>query len=182
MSTKEKNLEEEDSEENILDEKNFQEKIKNYMEKHGKSWLWVSIGIVIVYYFFIWYMFFIGISSLFNAIFYTIFYPLVVFFLINYRKLKHKVLINKIMLIGGLGSGITVVICLFAGYILFWGPWALLQDVLPANSRLAIALILMGAIYGIVAYILYRFGKKREWKILPDYSKARATNLSTAPC
>jgi len=196
MNTKEKGLEEEDSEEDILEEKNFQEKIKNLpksyrknwiwvsmekhrkswvwvsMEKHRKSWVWVSIGCIIVYTFFFWYMYFIGIFSLFYPIFYTIFYPLAVFFIYYGLKSKYKVLINKIMLIGCAGFGITVVIWFFASYILITSaPWALLQDVLPANSRFAILLILMGAIYGIVAYILYRFGKKREWKIIPDYQK-----------
>ena len=38
MSTKEKGLEEEDSEEEILEEKNFQEKIKNFMENYRKNY------------------------------------------------------------------------------------------------------------------------------------------------
>ena len=37
MNTKEKNLEEDDSEEQILEEKNFQEMIKNFWENYKKT-------------------------------------------------------------------------------------------------------------------------------------------------
>ena len=135
------------------------------MENYKKNWVWVSIGGMIVNTFFLWYLFFIDISSLFNTILLTIFYPLAVFFVYYARKSKHKILINKIVLIGCAGFVITVVIWLFVVYIFISAPWALFYDKLQVILRSPILLILMGAIYGIVAYVLYRFGKKREWKI-----------------
>ncbi len=169
MITKEKNLEEEDSEEDILEEKNFQEKFKNFMENYRKNWVWVSIGGITMSTFFLWYIYFIDIISLLNAILFTIFFPLTVFFVYYARKSKHKFLLNKIMLIGCFGYGITIFKWLFACYILIYAPWAPFYEKLSEISRSVIILILMGAIYGIVAYILYRFGKKREWKIGPFY-------------
>ncbi len=168
MSTKEKNLEEEYSEEDILEVKNFQEMIKNLTKSHGKNWVWFSI---IVNTIFIWIMFVTGIFRSLNAILLTIFIPLMIF---SYyaRKSKHKIFFNKIMLVGCAGYVITAVIWLFAGYILFNAPWAPFYHFYHKLSDIpqaAILLILMGAIYGIVAYILYRFGKKREWKIFHYY-------------
>ncbi len=169
MITKEKNLEEEYSEEDILEEKNFQEMIKNFMENYKKNWVWVNIGGITVNTIFLWYLFFLDISSLLFTILFTIFYPLVIILAYYTTKSKHKILIKKIAMVGGFGYAITVVIWLFAGYILFWAPWAPFYHKFSDIPLTAIQLILMGAIYGIVAYILYRFGKKREWKIFPDY-------------
>ena len=166
MSTKEKILEEEDSEEDIMEVKNFQEKIKNLTKSHRKSWVLVSIIVNTVL---IWIMYFTGNFRLLSAILITIFCPLAVFVVYYLRKSKYKILLNKIVLIGCAGYVITVVIWLFTGYILFNAPWAPFYHKLSDIPQAAILLILMGAIYGIVAYILYRFGKKREWKIGWDY-------------
>ncbi|QEE14802.1 hypothetical protein DSAG12_00619 [Promethearchaeum syntrophicum] len=76
---------------------------------------------------------------------------------------------NKIMLVGCVGYVITVIIWLPSGYILVNASWAPLHNVLSPNLEVTFILLLMVAIYGIVAYILYRFGKKREWHISPYY-------------
>ena len=77
----------------------------------------------------------------------------------------------KIVIIGCGTLFLGCLIWLLSGYILITAPWAPLHDLLTPNLEFAFLLILMGAIYGIMAYILYRFGKKREWKFSPYYQK-----------
>ncbi len=150
-----------DNKENYLEEEDILEE-KNLTKSHRKRWVLVSIIVSTVL---IWILYFTGNFRLLSAILITIFSPLAIFVVYYLRKSKYKILLNKIALVGCAGYVITVVIWLFAGRALLYAPWAPFYDKLSEISRSVIILILMGAIYGIVAYILYRFGKNREWKI-----------------
>ena len=118
MNTKEKNLEEEDSEEKILEEKNFTSKIKLFWENCKKNWLWINIGGMIMNTFFMWILYFNDITSLRFAIVMTLVYPLAIILRYNVKKIKNLILLNKIILVGAGGFVMTVPIWLFVVYIL----------------------------------------------------------------
>lgn len=169
MNTKEKNLEEDDSEEEILEEKNFQEIIKNFWENYKKNWVWVNIGGIIMNTFFLWFLFFIDISSLLFTIFFTIFYPFAIILAYYARKSKRQNVIMKIVITGCGTLFLGCLIWLPSVYILITAPWAPLHDLLTPNLKTAVIFILMGTIYRIVAYILYRYDEKREWNFPLKY-------------
>ena len=158
MNISEKNLEEK-----IGEQSNFHEKIKNFWENYKKNWIWVNIGGMISYTFFLWFLYFKDFSSLSTTIYLTLVYPLVIFFVYYSRNSKNRNLITKIVIIGGGTSVFGCLIWLPSAYILVTAPWALLREVLTPNLKTAVIILLMVAIYGIVAYLLYRFGKKRDW-------------------
>ena len=89
MNSKEKQSEEEDSEDEILEEKKFRDVIKSFSENYKKKWIWVNIGGIIMNTFFMWVLFFLDISSLLFTIFFTIFYPFAIILAYLARKSKH---------------------------------------------------------------------------------------------
>ena len=91
------------------------------------------------------------------------------FFVYYSRNSKNRNLITKIVIIGGGTLVLGCLIWLLSGYVLVTAPWALLQGILPTHLEPVFLFLLMGAIYGIVAYLLYRFGKKREWNFPLKY-------------
>jgi len=158
--------------ENDLEEKNFKEIIKNFWENCKKNWFWINLGAIITNTFFIWVLYYFNIMNLRYAIIMTIVPPLgiiLIYKIKNIKSINNLILINKIMLVGASGFVITVIIWLPSGYILFNAPWAPLNNLLSPNLEFTFLLLLMVAIYGIIAYLLYRFGEKREWHISPYY-------------
>jgi len=152
--------------------KNFQEIIKNFWENCKKNWVWINIGAIISSIPFLWVLYYFNIMSLRYAIIGTIVPPLGIILIYNVKNIKSintLILMNKIMLVGAVGYVITVIVWLPSGYILVNAPWAPLHDLLSPNLEFTFILLLMVAIYGIVAYLLYRFGEKREWHISPYY-------------
>ena len=153
-------------------DKNFQEIIKNFWENCKKNWLWINLGAISTNTFFVWVLYYFNIMILRYAIIMTIVPPLGIILIYNAKNIKSintLILMNKIMLVGAGGYVITVIVWLPSGYILVNAPWAPLHDLLSPNLEFTFILLLMVAIYGIVAYLLYRFGEKREWHISPYY-------------
>ncbi len=161
MNSKEKNIKED------IKEMNKKENPKNFWKKLNEKWLLVNIISYIVGTIIFWWLFFIGIIDLLRAIFLTILNPLIlvlIYYFFNYvRVSKHQKLITKIVLVGCGGFGFGGILWFFTGYVLISAPWAPLQD-LPPVLRGRLFLLLLVPSCGFAAYIMYRIGKKREWR------------------
>ena len=145
------------------DERNLKEKIKNFWINYKKNWIWVNIGAYQGIIIFLWFLFFVGFLNLTFAILFTIFYPLAIFLAYYVRKSKHQMIFTKIILVGCGTLALGCPIWLFIGYVLITAPWAPLQA-LPAVLRGRILLLVVISSYGLAAYIIYKIGKKREWR------------------
>ena len=132
-----------------------------------EKWLWVNIGSYIVGTILFWWLFFIGIINLMTAIFLTILnfliIPLMYYFFNYFRTSKHQKIIIKIVLVGCGALALGGILWIFSGYVLIAAPWAPLR-VLDAVLRGRILLLIVLLSYGLAAYIMYRIGKKREWR------------------
>ncbi len=149
------------------DKRNLKENIKNFWINYKKNWIWVNIGAyggtIIIF----WWLFFVGIINLAIAIVLTILDPLLISIVYYGRKSKHQKIITKIMLVGCGGLGLGGFVWIFLGYVIIASPWAPLRD-LPAVLRGRIFLLLLISSWGFAAYLMYRIGKKREWRF-PAY-------------
>ena len=153
--------------ENNVKEMNKKEKLKIFWKNYKKNWIWVSIGYCTCNTFTLWLLFFIGIFDLILAIFFTVFFPLMISIAYYGRKSIHQRTISKIMLVGCGGFGFGGIMWFLIGYVLIQAPWAPLQG-LPPVLRGRTLLLLLPTLCGIAAYFMYRIGKKRDW-ILPTY-------------
>jgi peptidoglycan/LPS O-acetylase OafA/YrhL len=147
---------------------NIKEKIKNFWNDFKKNWLWVNIGAYISTTITSWLLFCIEIVDLVFAIFFTVFYPLLMFFAYYARKSKHQKLITKIVLVGCGGFSFGLFLWLILGYVLFNAPWAPFQDLPPVLIR-SIFLLLLISCCVIGGSIMYIVGKKREWRLPSTY-------------
>ncbi len=145
---------------------NTKEKIKNFWKNYKKNTIWVSIGLCIGLIYMNWVLFYFGIIDLMLAIFLTVLYPLLIFFVYYGRKLKHQKIIFKIWLVGLVGCVFGGILWIFLGYVLIAAPWAPLRIlILDAVLRGRIFLLLLPICCVIAGYIMYRIGKKREWRL-----------------
>jgi len=146
---------------------NKEENHKSFWKKFSERWLWVNIVSYIVGTILFWWLFFVGIINLMNAIFFTIlnflFLPLLYYFVIYFRESKHQKIVVKIALVGGGGYVFGFIAWFIIGYVLIQAPWAPLQA-LPPVQRGRIFLLLLPTFYAIGGYIMYRIGKKRNWR------------------
>ena len=161
---KKKNLEVEDLEEEIVDKKNFKDLIKSFLINFRKNGIWVNIGVIISNTGFLWILYFYQITSLLFTISFSLGYPLVVFSIYFAQRSNRQVLVTKIELIGIGGFAIAFWICLFSLYFLRVAPWAPFHEVSAWEKKYYFDLGLLGIIYVIVAYLIYRYGNKKEWK------------------
>ncbi len=161
MIIKEKNTKEDNK------GKNKNESHDNFWKRFNEKWLWFNIGGYILGTILFWWLFFIGIISLITTVFLTILNLLIIpmiYYLFNYfRMSKHQQLITKIVLVGFGGLGFGGILWFFLGYFLINSPWAPLQD-LPPVLRGRLFLLLLVPSCGLAGYIMYRIGKKREWR------------------
>ena len=138
-----------------------------FWEESSEKWFWVTIGGHIVGTIVFWWFFFFGIIRLMNVIFFTIagflLIPLMYYFFNYFRDSKHQKIIVKIVLVGGGGYVFGAITWFITGYLLITAPWAPLQA-LPPVLRGRIFLLLLPTLCGIAAYIMYRIGKKRDWR------------------
>ncbi len=157
---------------------NVKGKIKGFWKEFKQNWLWVNIGGCIFSTFMLWLLFSLGIINLVIAILLTVFYPFAIFLAYYGRISKHQKIIIKIVLVGFGGWGIGCPIWIFLAYVLIAAPWAPLQVlVLDAVLRGRIHLLLMVSSYVLGAYIMYRVGKKREWRLPSTWSSPPLNNL-----
>ncbi len=157
---------------------NVKGKIKGFWKEFKKNWLWVNIGNCTGLTFMNWVLFYFGIVDLVFAIFFTVLYPLLIFLAYYVRVSKHQKIITKIVLVGFGGWGIGCPIWIFLAYVLIAAPWAPLQVlVLDAVLRGRIHLLIMVSSYVLGAYIMYRVGKKREWRLPSTWSSPPLNNL-----
>ena len=153
--------------ENNVKEMNKEENHRSFWKKFNEKWLWVNIGSYIVGTILLWWLFFIGITNLMTVIFLTIstllIIPLMYYFFNYFRKSKHQTIIIKIMLVGCGGFSLGIFIWFFIGYTFIMAPWAPLNN-LTGVLRQSIFLLLLIFSWGLAAYIMYRIGKKRDWR------------------
>ncbi len=145
---------------------NVKEKIKNFWKNYKKNTIWVSIGLCMGLIYMKWVLFYFGIIDLMLAIFLTVLYPLSIFLAYYIRVSKHQKIIIKIGLVGCCGYVFGLILWLFLGYVLITAPWAPLRVlILDAVLRGRILLLLLPTLCVIAGYIVYRVGKKREWRL-----------------
>jgi len=142
---------------------------KGFWKRFSERWLLVNFVSYIAGTLLFWWLFFIGIISLMIAIFLTIlnflFLPLLYYFVIYFRESKHQKIVIKIALVGGGGFCFGGIAWFITGYLLIQAPWAPLRILIgDAVIRGRIFLLLLPTLCGIAAYIMYRIGKKREWR------------------
>ena len=149
---------------------NTKEKIKNFWKAFKKNWLWVNIGVYISTTITSWLLLYIEIVDLVFAIFFTVFYPLLMFLVYYARVSKHQKIIIEIGIVGCCGYVFGLILWLILGYLLITAPWAPLRIlVLDAVLRGRILLLLLPILCVIAGYIVYRVGKKREWGLPLTY-------------
>ena len=152
------------------DKRNLKENNNSFWKKFNEKWLGVNIGCYIVGIILFWWLFFIGIINLMRTIFLTILNLLVlpvIYYFFNYFKgSKHQTIIIKIVLVGCGALALGVPIWFFIGYTLIMAPRAPLNN-LPDVLRGRILILVVLSSYGLATYIMYRIGKKREWR--PPY-------------
>ena len=154
--------------ENNTKERNLKENIKNFGKNFKKNWLWVNIGSCICLTIMNWAFFFLGFVNFTIAILFTVFYPLLIIFGYYIKVSKHKNIIAKIAYIGGGGYLLGLIIWLLTSSALLNASWAPLHS-LPQGLKTSIFLLLMVPSYGVAAYIMYRIGKRRDWKLASIY-------------
>ncbi len=158
--------------ENNKKERNLKENHKSFWKKFNEKWLWVNIGSYIVGTILFWLLFFTGIIKLMTVIFLTILnfliMPLMYYFFNYFRESKHKNIIAKIAYIGCGGYLLGLIIWLLTSSALLNASWAPLHS-LPQGLKTTILLLLMVPSYGVAVYIMYRIGKKRDWKLASIY-------------
>lgn len=145
------------------EKEDLKKKVKNFWTQFKKNWLWVNIGAYGSSLIIFWPLFFIGVIDLLILLIITIGHPL--FILIAYygRVPKYEKIIGKIMLVGCGGFGLGGFLWLFLSAILIGSEWGPLST-LPPLLRGRLNLLLLFSSWGIASYIMYRFGKKRDWK------------------
>jgi len=154
--------------ENNTKERNLKEKIKNFWKNYKKNILWVNIGSCTCLTIMNWAFFFLGFVNFAIVILFTVFYPLLIILGYYIKVSKHKNIIAKIAYIGCGGYVLGLIIWLLTGYVLITAPRAPLHD-LTTVLRGRILLLLVISSYGLAAYIMYRIGKNRDWKLASIY-------------
>ena len=143
------------------DNRNLKEKIKNFWINYKKNWIWVNIGAYGSFIIIFWVQFFVGIIDLALVIVLTILPPLVISVAYYARKSKHKKIIIKIVFVGCFGWGLGFFIWIACSYVFIAAPWAPLR-VLPNKGRINLLLLISSWVFA--SYLMYRIGKKREWR------------------
>jgi len=140
---------------------------KAFWKRFSERWLLVNLVSYIAGTLLFWWLFFIGIINLMIAIFLTIlnflFLPLLYYIVIYFRESKHQKIVIKIALVGGGGFCFGGIAWFIIGYVLIQAPWAPLHVLTPV-LRGRIFLLLLPTLCVIAAYIMYRIGKKRNWR------------------
>lgn len=148
------------------EKEDLKKKVQKFWTQFKKNWLWINIGAYGSSLIIFWPLFIIGVIDLLLMLIITIGHPL--FILIAYygRVPKYEKIIGKIMLVGCGGFSLGGFLWLFLSAILIGSEWGPLSG-LPPLLRGRLNLLLLFTSWGISSYIMYRFGKKRDWK--PKY-------------
>ena len=144
-------------------ERNIKENLKNFWKNYKKNILWVNIGSCTCLTIMNWAFFFLGFVNLAIVILFTVFYPLLIILGYYIKVSKHPKIITKIMLVGCGGFLLGDIIWLLTGSAFLYAPWAPLHS-LPQGLKTTILLLLMVPSFGFSVYIMYRIGKKRDWR------------------
>ena len=141
----------------------MKEKIKASWNMFKKNWLWFAIGAYISTTIIFWCFFFLEFIDLTVPILNTVLYPIAIVIAYYGREPKYEKIITRIVLVGCFGYALSVPMWLITAYLLIVAPWAPFQD-LPTHLRNLFLPLLMIPTYGLAAYLMYRVGKKRDWK------------------
>lgn len=137
--------------------------IKKFWNEFKKQWLWVNIGAYMMITMINWTGFFLGSIKFEMAFLITFIYPLIILSIFYIRKSKFETTIYKIVWIvgGGMFLGFPIWVILF--FVLTGAPWAPLHE---ANDILrgSISILILVPAYGVAAYLMYRLGKRRDFR------------------
>ena len=142
----------------------LKEKIKNFWNEFIKHWLWVNIGAYLMIMMINWTGFFLSSIEFEIAFLITFIYPVIILSIYYIRKSKYQRTIHKIVWIvcGGLCLGFPIWASFF--FILIGASWAPLNEV-QDNLKAYISILFLVPSYSLAVYIMYRLGKKIEWKL-----------------
>ena len=139
------------------------DKIKNFWKEFKKQWLWVNIGAYMMIMIINWIGFFLGSIEFGITILISLIYPLIIIGIYYTRKSKYQRNIYKgIWIVGG---GISLGFPIWGFFYFFfigahWAPFHELQGTLNA----IISILFLIPSYILAAYIMYRLGKKRDFR------------------
>jgi hypothetical protein len=142
----------------------IKENFRNFWRILDRSLFWIFIGSYIIVIGFIWYLFYIDLASLLNALLFSLLYPLAILELYDQTKTGDQIDYIKYIIIGCGGFGFGGILWLIFSYCLVLAPWAPLNKI-PRTLKEIAFLILSFCSCSFAAFIAYRFGRKRKWKI-----------------
>jgi len=141
----------------------IKDKIKNFWSEFKKHWLWVSIGSYIGATMISWLEYFLGSMNLWVAMGVTFITPIILFILYYIRKSKYQRNIYKGIWIVGGGLSLGWPIWMFISYFFIVAPWAPFYESQGTLKDIIFILTIMPS-YSLAAYIMYRLGKKRDFR------------------
>ncbi len=143
----------------------LKEKVKTVFQELKNNFIWVLTGSFLANLPLLWYLYFIEIIRLINAVALTLFYPIAIIFIYYLKRVEatdNKILFKIIMTIMG-GVGFGVIIWFLSGYLLFQAPWAPFHNINPLiRGRLFLFLLIPSFIVG--ACVMYKIGERRNWR------------------
>ena len=139
------------------------EEIKNFWNEFKKQWLWVNIGAYMMIMMINWIGFFLGSIEFEITILISFIYPLIIISIYYIRKSKHQINIYKGIWIVGGGISLGFPIWALFFFIFFGAPWAPLHE-WQGTLRDIILILSVIPSYSLAAYIMYRLGKRRDFR------------------
>ncbi len=140
----------------------LKEKIKNFWERFKEERIKFYVGVYIASMVFAWVGYFIRFIPLMGAILPTILIPLILFGVYYIRKLDNRTIYKIVWIVCG-GIFIGAPIWAISYYILIGAPWAPLNETHDILKD-SISILIMVPIFGVAAYLMYRLGKRRDFR------------------
>jgi len=144
------------------------EKIKKFWNEFKKNWLWINIGFYIGITIVNWIGYFFGFITLEITIIFTLMYPLILFGVYYIKKSKYQKNIYKLVWVVGFGLPLGGIMWFCIIYIFHGAPWAPLRNS-PLLVQIVFSVISTVLCWALGMYIMYRVGKKREWRFPSTY-------------
>jgi len=139
------------------------EEIKNFWNEFKKQWLWVNIGAYMMIMMINWIGFFLGSIEFEITILISFIYPLIIISIYYIRKSKYQRNIYKGIWIVCGGISIGFPIWAFISYFFVGAHWAPFHESQGTLKDIIFILTIIPS-YILAAYIMYRLGKKRDFR------------------
>ena len=141
----------------------MKEKVKKFWEEFKQHWLWINIGGYMGITMMNWLGYFLGFISLEITLIFTFILPPILISIYYTRKSRYQRSIYKIVWVVGGGVSLGWVIWVSIGYTLVGAPWAPLHESRGIMREITLILPMVPS-YCLAAYIMYRLGKKRDFR------------------